>query len=304
VLFKEPRGQMFSLYIVWYLFFAGAGSGAYALAVFFGLSDSISRSERFREYHEITRGGFYLGPILVVFGVVFLLFDLGSPAKAYTIFLSTKFTYLTFGSWAVLLLCALSTSLALLQSDLFVKLPRAIFRAFEVLSLLLALSVMIYTGVFISSMPSVPFLNTPLITALFVISSFSAGAAVITLYGFFNQQRKSIPFGLKIIPRIDIVLILLEMVVLVILILLEYFEGGVSAKSVNVLLLGAGRYAFWIGVVFIGFIIPLVAGLFTQRSPHMVSQAISSSALLIGSLALRYSLILAGLHVATTQFAM
>jgi formate-dependent nitrite reductase membrane component NrfD len=293
---------VFSLYIVWYLFLSGAGSGAYALAVFFGLGNRPAQQGYINEYREITRGGFYLGPILVILGTVFLIFDLGSPAKAYTLFLSTKFTYLTFGSWAVLLFCLFSAGLALSQSVISIRLPRLIFRAFEILSLLLALCVMVYTGVFISSMPSVPFLNTPLITILFVISSLSAGAAVITLYGFFNQQRKSMLVGLQIIPRIDLILIFLEIAVLVALLLLKHFEGGVAGKSVDVLLLGGGRYAFWIGVVFIGIIVPLIAGLLIQKSLHMVNQAVSSSALLVGSLALRYSLIFAGLHVATTQF--
>jgi polysulfide reductase chain C len=287
---------------VWYLFLSGAGSGAYALAVFFGLGNRTAQHGYINEYREITRGGFYLGPILVMLGTVFLIFDLGSPAKAYTLFLSAKFTYLTFGSWAVLLFCLFSAGLALIQSGIFIKLPRPVFKALEILSLLLALCVMVYTGVFISSMPSVPFLNTPLITILFVISSLSAGAAVITLYGFFNQQRKSMLVGLKIIPRIDLVLILFEIAVLVALFLFKYFEGGVASKSVDVLLLGGGRYVFWIGVVLIGIIVPLIAGMLIQKSLHMVNQAVSSSALLIGSLALRYSLIFAGLHVATTQF--
>jgi polysulfide reductase chain C len=289
---------------VWYLFLSGAGSGAYALAVFFGLGNRTAKRGNINEYREITRGGFYLGPILVTLGTVFLLFDLGSPAKAYTLFLSTKFTYLTFGAWTVLLFCLLSAGLALIQSAIFIKLPRLVFKTLEILSLLLALCVMIYTGVFISSMPSVPFLNTPLVTILFVISSFSAGSAVIMLYGFFNQQRKSMLVGLKIIPRIDLVLIFFEILALVALFLLKYFEGGVASKSVNALLLGSGCYVFWIGVVFIGIVVPLIAGFLIQKSLHMVNQAVSSSALLIGSLALRYSLIFAGLHVATTQFTL
>jgi formate-dependent nitrite reductase membrane component NrfD len=293
---------VFSLYIVWYLFLSGAGSGAYALAVFFGLGSRDAQHGHISEYREITRGGFYLGPILVVLGTVFLIFDLGSPAKAYTLFLSTKFTYLTFGSWAVLLFCLLSAGLALIQSTTIIRLPRPAFRAFEILSLLLALCIMVYTGAFFSSMPSVPFLNTPLIIILFVISSLSAGAAVITLYGFFNQQRKAMRSGLKIVPRIDLVLILLEIAVLVTLLLLKHFEGDVAGKSVDALLLGNGRYAFWIGVVLVGIIVPLIAGLLIQKSLHMVNQAVSSSALLIGSFALRYSIIFAGLHVAITQF--
>jgi formate-dependent nitrite reductase membrane component NrfD len=106
---------MFSLYIVWYLFLAGAGSGAYVLAATFSLITEQSQSESVREYRGITQGGFYLGPLLVLLGAVFLIFDLGSPEKAYRLFLSTELTYLTFGSWAVLLFCLSSVTLVLLH---------------------------------------------------------------------------------------------------------------------------------------------------------------------------------------------
>jgi formate-dependent nitrite reductase membrane component NrfD len=288
---------MFSLYVVWYLFLAGAGSGAYALAAGFALGGG-SKDDRAWKYREISRGGFYLGPILVMLGTVFLIFDLGSPALAYTLFLSPKFTYLTFGSWVVLLFCLLSIGLAFLRTAPRVRVPRLVLKALDLLALLAALCVMGYTGALTSSMPSVPFLHTPLIIVLFVISSFSTGAALITLYGFFNQQRKSMLYGLKIVSWLDLALIVCEIAALVAIILIKYLESDIARESVNLLLMGEARYAFWIGTVVIGMVVPAVASLLVRQSPHMVSQAVSSSAILVGGLALRYSLITAGLHIA------
>jgi formate-dependent nitrite reductase membrane component NrfD len=282
---------------------AGAGSGAYVLASVFSLIGGRTQSDSVREYREITRGGFYLGPLLVMLGAVFLVFDLGSPEKAYRIFLSAKFTYLTFGSWVVLLFCLFSTALAFLRSMADItRLPRPLFKTLELLSLVFACSVMTYTGIFISSMPAIPFLNTPIVVVLLIISSLATGSALITLYGFFNQQRKSMFFGLRVIPRIDFALIILEIFVLVGLIVTKNLESEVARKSANVMLFGDDFLLFWFGVVFLGAIVPVVAGLLSHHSLHMVNQAISSMAILLGGFALRYCLIAAGLHVATTQY--
>ncbi|MDR1015491.1 MAG: polysulfide reductase NrfD [Coriobacteriales bacterium] len=288
---------MLSSYIVWYLFLAGAGSGAYVLAAAFSLARRWSQAESVKEYGEITRGGFYLGPLLVMLGVVFLIFDLGSPEKAYRLFLSTKFTYLTFGSWTVLLFCLFATALALLRSTSLIRLPRLAFKALELFSLACALGIMAYTGMLLSSMPSIPFLNSPLVVVLLVASSLATGSALITLYGFFNQQRKSMFFGLKVIPRIDLVLIAIEILALAGLVVSKYFEGPVALASVRTLLTGEGAYVFWFGTVLMGVVVPCFANLLNRQTLHMVNQAISSVAILIGGFALRYALVTSGLHV-------
>jgi formate-dependent nitrite reductase membrane component NrfD len=291
---------VYSLFIVWYLFLAGMGSGAYVLAAIFGFAGGRSRAKGLREYREITRGGFYLGPLLVMFGAVFLIFDLGSPEKAYRLFLSTRFTYLTFGSWVVLVFCLLAAALALLRSTDRVRLPRPVFKTLELIAATCALGIMGYTGLFLSSMPSIPFLNSPLIVVLLIVSSLATGSALIALYGFFNQQRKSMFFGSRIIVRIDLVLIFIEILILAALIVASCFGGDLSAASVGVLLAGAGAPAFWFGVVLLGLAVPCVVGMLGRQSSHMVNQAISSTAVLLGGLALRYALITAGLHVADT----
>jgi formate-dependent nitrite reductase membrane component NrfD len=296
---------VFSLFIICYLFFAGAGSGAYALAAVFSFYGRHTARDDLREYRTITRGGFWLGPLLVAFGAVFLIFDLGSPERAFTVFLTPKLTILSFGSWALVSFCLLAGISLLLhnaEQAAAQTVPKPLLRLIEVLTLLAALCVMAYTGVLVSSFPAVPFLHTPLVIVLFVLSSFSTGAAVITLYGFFNQQRKSMRYGLRIIPRIDLAFIVLEVVVLGAMLALKYVESSLARDSVYAMVMGEGFLGFWVGIVLLGILLPVGLGCVSRRSPRAISAAtwaVSATAILVSGFALRYCLIIGGLHVAT-----
>jgi formate-dependent nitrite reductase membrane component NrfD len=291
---------MFNLTIVCYVFLAGIGSGAYVIAAVFSVIGRRSTRDSLREYRIITRGAFWLGPLLVAFGTVFLVFDLAVPERAFTIFLSPKLTILGFGAWSLLLFCLLAGLSLFLHSVERVDVSTLLLRVVEVLTLLAALAVMVYTGVLVSSMPAVPFLHTPLLVVLFVVSSLSGGAALITLYGFFNQQRKSMRYGLRIISRIDLILIALELVALAALLAQKYLEVGVARETVLSVLFGEDLLAFWIGVVLLGILLPVALGAISRKTPQpqsAVTWAVSATALLIGAFALRYCLITGGVHM-------
>jgi formate-dependent nitrite reductase membrane component NrfD len=291
-------GKLFSSYIAWYLFLGGAGSGAYIVASFFNYAGRYSEKKQVREYREITRGGFYLGPILVALGTIFLIFDLGIPERAYRLFLTTKFTLLTFGSWSILLFFVFALLYILVKSHNDIFIPLFALRILEILAVVAAFCVMTYTGLFISSMPAVPFLNTPIVVILFIVSSLSCGSALITLYGFLNQQKKAMYFGLKIIPRIDTVLIVVEMIVFIVLILQGISVNEVTRKSVDILILGNARILFWVGFVLIGIVVPLALSFLNRRDAQVNLLAISSLAILVGGIALRFCILSSGLHIA------
>lgn len=291
---------MFSLFIICYLFLAGTGSGAYAIAALFAVFGHRSIRDGVREYRVITKCGFWLGPLLVAFGAVLLVFDLGSPERAFTIFLTPKLTILSFGAWAVLLFCLLAGLSFFLHNTERTTIAVPLLRVVEAFTFLTALAVMIYTGVLVSSMPNVPLLHSPLIIALFIISSFSSGAALITLYGFLNQHRKSMRYGLRIISRIDLVCIMLEVVVIAALFAQKYFESDIARNSVRNILLGENLPVFWFGVVFLGLMLPVILWLASRKTAQpqsSVTWALSAAALLIGAFALRYCLISGGLYV-------
>jgi formate-dependent nitrite reductase membrane component NrfD len=289
---------LFSSYIAWYLFLGGAGSGAYVIASLFTIAGRYSERDQIREYREITRGGFFLGPILVALGTFFLVFDLGIPERAYRLFLTTKFTLLSFGSWSILLFFVFSFLYIFIKSKNDIFIPFIALRFLEMLALIAAGCVMVYTGLFISSMPPVPFLHTPLVVLLFVASSLSCGSALITLYGFLNQQKKAIHFGLRVIPRLDTVIIAFELLAFAALLVRGFLESEVTRKSVDLLIAGNAMILFWVGFVLFGVVIPLAISFLNRHYAQASLLAISSLAILVGGIALRFCILASGLHIA------
>ncbi|GHT80177.1 hypothetical protein FACS1894104_5630 [Actinomycetota bacterium] len=206
--------QVFSPNIAWYLFLAGAGSGAYIIASFFRFAKNFSSNPNFHEYQSIAQGGFYLGPLIVLIGSLFLVFDLGSPQKAFLLLTTPRPTLLTAGTWFIVLFCITAAATLFMRADSGLAVPRLLDTLCGALSLLFAVAVMIYAGILFSSMSALPLLHTPAVVVLLVVSALATGSAVITLYGFLNQQRKSILFSMRIIPKLDISLIALEVLAL------------------------------------------------------------------------------------------
>lgn len=94
-------------------------------------------------------------------GVRFLLLDLGDPSIAFNVFLRPS-SILGFGSWAIALFClfaVLSLAFGLMPHCRASKLIEPLS---QFLAMVLSLVVILYSGVFYSLFPSVPFLNTPL----------------------------------------------------------------------------------------------------------------------------------------------
>ncbi len=288
---------MYSLYIVWYIFLAGMGSGAYAVASIFRFIGRYSGREHVQEYRYIADGGFIAGPILVIIGSVFLLFDLGSPDMAYMALFSTNMSILSIGVWNIVLFCPLAMILIFVRVRTSSKTSTIVSRAFQVFAFLLALGLMTYTGVFLACMRSVPFHHNWLLVVLFVLSSLSCGSAVIALYGFLNQHRKAMKYSLHLIPRIDLVLLVLEIIVLGAFICTSFNDIAASRYSLDLLLNGVESPLFWVGAVLVGLVLPLLLAIVGLRDPLHNFIAASSILVIVGAFFLRYCIINAAVHV-------
>jgi formate-dependent nitrite reductase membrane component NrfD len=294
-------GTVFSLFIIWYLFIAGAGAGAYAIAATVGIVERASfltSHQAIHEYAQLSRAGFVLAPVLVLFATVFLMADLGAPERAHFIFFNSQPTILTIGAWIVAAFILSSVLLLFIYRVPSFHVSQPLLLIVEFIAAALALGVMVYAGIFVSGIPAIPFLNTPLLTVLFVLSSLSNGVAVITLYGFFNQQHKAICFGLRQVPRIDLFLIVLEVAVLAALLFTMLASDWQTARE-SVTQLYAGDWAplFWFGVLVAGLMLPALLGIFDLRYHQPALPAFSAVLLLVGGFSLRYCLLAVGTHV-------
>ena len=200
---------MASAYIAWYLFFAGAGAGAFAIASVVDFALRLAPRPRLLKISPITDAGMVLGPIMVAVGCVFLLLDLGDPSIAFNVFLRPS-SILGFGSWAIVLFClfaALSLAFGLMPHCRASKLIEPLS---QFLAMILSFVVILYSGVFYSLFPSVPFFNTPLVPALFTASAFSSGAGLLVVVGFFRQTCEGVLEGMNGLSAIDAVIVLVE----------------------------------------------------------------------------------------------
>ena len=234
-----------------------------------------------------------LGPIMVVVGCVFLLLDLGDPSIAFNVFLRPS-SILGFGSWAIALFClfaVLSLAFGLMPHCRASKLIEPLS---QFLAMVLSLVVILYSGVFYSLFPSVPFLNTPLVPALFTASAFSSAAGLLVVVGFFRQTHEGVLEGMNGLSAIDAAIVVVEALLLTALLVRSvlFSESGASLSS-SALLFGDLSLLFWAGVIVVGCVIPLVVDLTCLAHPHPTVLCIGGISALVGGVCLRFCILMA-----------
>lgn len=170
---------MFSELVVAYLFLGGTGAGALLIAaVLMLLADerAVSRGVvvRFRDNGSAAYRRLFV-PILVaslvvlVLGALCLAADVGRLDRILLLAVSSPSNYLVVGFWALLLCGTLAAAMLLVWLGVpSVSLP--LFRALAVLLAAVSFVAVIYTGLLLSGMPSVPLWFGPWLPGLFAIS--------------------------------------------------------------------------------------------------------------------------------------
>ncbi len=176
-----------------YLFLIGISAGLVTLAILLrrfhpeaGGSDST-----------LLRTTLVLGPGAIILGLLILVFHLTRPWTFWKLMFHYSFTSVM--SMGVMLFQLYMVVLVLWLAKIFEKevialqqrwLPRSgivqkvltliapFHRALETLMLVLAVLLGAYTGFLLSALKSYPFLNNPILPALFLFSGISSGAAV------------------------------------------------------------------------------------------------------------------------------
>lgn len=302
---------MVSLYIALYLFLAGAGGGAFLLG---SAVDLVLRFRPaaargwFARVSVVTDAGLVLGPVLVVAGAAFLVLDLGVPEKALVLFVTSSQSLLSMGAWAILAFTAaalLALGLGALAGDGGeegslgepVASGRVLMRVAEFVCSLaatgLALFVVVYSGVYLSLYPSLPFLNTCWVPVLFVASALTTGLAALIVVAFFRQQVPGVLEGVRGLLPVDAVLIALELAALVGLMVFSLIQGPPSATAALSLLSGALAPGFWAGVVLLGLLVPLAVDTVARPLATPMVAAVGGACTLAGGLLLRVVLLMA-----------
>ena len=184
---------MFSVLAVGYLFLGGAGAGAIAVASIldlawvkapFGHASRIGIGEA-TPLERTVAVGMLAGFAALALGMLFLLFDLGRIDRVASLLLRPSLSFLTVGTYALAGLAACAALLVAVRFAYLPGVPRGAVRAVEAAAAVVAVVVMLYTGLLLQNTGAVALWSSPLVPVLFLLSSLSCGIATLLLAAYF-----------------------------------------------------------------------------------------------------------------------
>ena len=249
----------------------------------------------------------WASPVLISVGMFFLWLDLEDPWNAWRFYMVLKPTSpMSWGAWILLAIFPASILLAWVSTPAGLRekwLARLPLRKqleslgswseqnvplLAILNISLGALLGIYTGVLLGTMAARPLWNSAILGPLFLVSGISTGAAFMLLYRLAESER-------QLLSRVDMGLILIEILVIGIW-LIGLASGGAASREAVALFFG-GPYtaAFWTMVVALGLVTPLIGELIEIRH-KVVPGRMLAGLVLVGGFALRWIVVYAGQH--------
>lgn len=304
-----------------YLFLGGMGAGAFVMAAVLFLIDRT-------RHRLIVCVSMWAALASLAVGLLLLLSELITPARGLLMWQSFgHFTsWMTYGAWGAFAAMAVFAVSALLATrpvgvwlatkwKWFEKHGVALRRVLAVVGIVLGAFVAVYTGMLLMSAGGVPLWNTPLLPALFTVSAFDTGVALVEIVAILLSKKDALaPKARVIMERAVVVLVLVECVVMAAFLASmlgadgQTAMGATAASSAALLVSGGLAACFWGMVVACGLVLPLVmaaAGLVLHRRggkkpcPKRLQgalMAIGAAGALIGGCELRFLILAAGIH--------
>lgn len=294
-----------------YLFLLGISSGAVQLAVAFKRSHKLENPSQ----NWIIRAGLILGSVPTLIGLTLLIFHLARPWTFWKLMFNYQFDSVM--SMGVMLFQIYMLFLVLWGVTIFKNEIEALIHRFmpklkfvmklinfaerltnpvEVLLFILAAVLGAYTGFLLSALISYPMLNNPVLPALFLASGTSSGIAATFLIILIAGKLKGDSHESHFIHKFEVPIMVTELGLLVCFFVGLHFGGGQKTVALHNALSGFWGMVFWIGVFFIGILIPLIANMLaSERLKYNRNFIILVSVFdLIGVLCLRYFILYAG----------
>lgn len=290
-----------------YLLLAGISGGAIIVALM------IRYYKKQTEETPLLKAASLVSFSTIALGMVFLVGDLEKPLYFWKILINYNFTSVM--SIGVLALCiyiplTFVMCVYVFEKEIFSFIPESFmvlaqtimsilktFRPFiQILCVVFAVVVCAYTGFLISVLVRFPILNTAILPALFVVSGLSAGTAASSLVAakWFHEDTHSA--DMKILHTLEWPIMAVEMLFLFML-YISLVVGNAAQQSTTMAFTG-GAYSslLWMGVVGIGFGIPLIVNFALGKKVASSCGAfyVSSIASVVGVLFLRMFIIYAG----------
>ncbi|KMK51411.1 nitrite reductase [[Actinobacillus] muris] len=294
-----------------YLFLLGISAGSTLLAVLYKRSRQLAKPSE----SWIIRSTAIMAPGAIIIGLTLLIFHLARPWTFW--FLMFNYQFGSVMSMGVMLfqvfMAVLFLWLAIIFKDLIATLivrflPKLKFvlglidiaakftNLIELLLALLAVALGAYTGFLLSALISYPMLNNPVLPILFLASGTSSGIAALLIAVLVIGKVSTHSDEVSFLHKFETPTVLCEILLLFAFFVGLYFGGGQKTLAAVNALSGFWGSVFWIGVVLIGLLFPLITGqIVSEKTKHNKGFIVLlATAGVIGVLCLRYFILYAG----------
>ncbi len=242
-----------------------------------------------------------LGIILLSAGMFTLFLDLEYKVHVWRMYATFQITSpMSWGSWILILVYPVLFGSMLLNPPVFItnrfkliakwsaylKNNKKLIRTLAVSSIVLGIMLGIYTGVLLSALGARPLWNSSMLSILFLVSGLSTAAAFVHMVAKNIEERVQL-------AKVDNVMLTAEILILSLFIigLLSSTQQGIDSA----MLLINGKYAavFWVFVVCLGLVIPLIIQSLAVTNRIKLT-AVAPLLVLAGGLILRFVIVNAG----------
>ena len=308
--------------IVCYLFLGGAGAGACFVLAVLGLlaprelvtvEEVHAASSRTvlrvpEAYRHLLFPGYAVALVVLVVGMTCLVGDIGRIDRLMLLLTNPTVSFVAVGAWSLVICLVMAVLLAAVWSGI---LRRWRWRAVCVLQVALALvavTVMVYTGLLLQSLSAVPLWATPWLPVLFVLSSLSCGVALVLVTAQFTDSGRTFATTFGCVAAADAFVVILEAIVAAVFVATalagiggDFIEGRTAealAASAQALVAGESAWLFWGGFVAVGLVVPFVLDLVLVRLRRSCPQValVAAACVLVGGFLLRFCVVEAGMR--------
>jgi formate-dependent nitrite reductase membrane component NrfD len=253
------------------MFLGGIGGGLYLVSLYF----------------NSMLGMFIAWLVAIAMGVV----DLGHlsrPLRSWRMLLKPQSSWITRG----LIFAVLFIGFGAIQLALSFWLPGVAETVFKVLAGIMAFGVAIYSGFVVGYVGAIKIWNSAIVPILFLIAGLTGGLAILLLTSLGGDTARSMDMA-----NMMLIVVVVYTIFMAIYLWVATYSSDVARDSVKWMLRGSIATVFWIGVVLLGMIIPIA--LLAANSATGASAAlmiIAAICAIIGGVALRYSILKAGMY--------
>jgi protein NrfD len=291
----DPHLTIWGWEIPVYLFLGGLVAGILFFSTFFyirGRKDDLPAA--------VLKAPLFTLPFLGL-GMFALFLDLSHKLFVWRFYTAFRLeSPMSWGSWTLLVIMPLTLLWSLYSIselwpefkwpfswiDRLIEITKKYLKQIAWALMFLAVILGMYTGILLSAFNARPFWNTSILGPLFLVSGLSTGTALILLLSKSDREQ-------TLFSRIDIFLIGIELFLII-----HLFMGFLASTQVHIeaahLFLGGPYTAyFWIFVVGLGLILPLLIEILHFRGIHLTVK-IPALLVLLGGLILRFIVVDAG----------